>query len=124
MAAMFKLGVPVLPAQDLEVSLAWYRDKLGLVETFRDASPPRYLGLRRDDVHVHLTGVPDGLAKTVAHQTMCRFHVDDVEAYYKEVQERGAAIHPNGPLHDTPWNTREFAVIDPAGVCITFFGVT
>jgi hypothetical protein len=30
-------------------------------------------------------------------------------------------IHPNGQLQTQPWGMKEFAIIDVAGVCITFF---
>jgi hypothetical protein len=29
-------------------------------------------------------------------------------------------VHPNGPLQTKPWGTKEFAAIDPNGVCVTF----
>jgi uncharacterized glyoxalase superfamily protein PhnB len=39
---------------------------------------------------------------------------------YDEYQKRGGKVHPNGPLKTQPWGTREFAAIDPNGVCVTF----
>ena len=30
-------------------------------------------------------------------------------------------IHPNGYLTTKPWGTQEFAILDPAGVCMTFY---
>jgi len=30
-------------------------------------------------------------------------------------------VHPNGPLADTPWGTREFTVLDPHRNCVAFF---
>jgi hypothetical protein len=29
-------------------------------------------------------------------------------------------VHPNGALQAKPWGTKEFAAIDPNGVCVTF----
>ncbi|MDJ0679472.1 MAG: hypothetical protein QNJ18_06365 [Xenococcaceae cyanobacterium MO_167.B52] len=29
-------------------------------------------------------------------------------------------IDPNGKLETKPWGMKEFAILDPAGVCITF----
>lgn len=114
-------SIPVLPAEDVAASLDYYVNKLGFTETFRDADKPRYAGLRRDSAWLHLSVCEEGLARTVASQTMCRFHVDDIEAYYTEVKSRGTTIHPNGDLQTKPWGTKEFGVIDPCGVCITFF---
>ena len=39
--------------------------------------------------------------------------VDDVDAVYAEVQERGAPI--DYTIYDTPWGFREFGVQDPDG---------
>lgn len=114
-------SIPVLPAIRVADSLDYYVNKLGFTETFRDADKPSYAGLRRDSAALHLTHCEGDLARTVGEQTMCRFQVDDVESYYAEVKGRGTVIHPNGPLQTKPWGTREFAVIDPCGVCITFF---
>ena len=121
MAANLLRGVPVLPAGDVDVALAFYTDKLGFAEAFRDATPARYAGIKRDSVEIHLAAMPEGMAKTIADQTMCRIAVADVAALYEEYKAKDL-IHPNGPLHETPWGTSEFAVIDADGVCLTFFG--
>ena len=120
MAAKIEKGIPVLPASSVEESISFYRDKLGFAETFRDATPPTYAGMARDGAAFHLAAVPTELARTIGEQTMCRFQVADIDALYEEYK-RHDVIHPNGPLQDKPWGTREFGVIDPAGVCLTFF---
>jgi len=40
--------------------------------------------------------------------------------FYLEYQRRGGQVHANGKLQVKPWGTREFAAIDPNGVCVTF----
>jgi uncharacterized glyoxalase superfamily protein PhnB len=60
------------------------------------------------------------LARTVGDQTMVRFAVKDIEAMYAEYQKRGGKVHPNGQLQTKPWGVKEFAAIDPNGVCVTF----
>jgi uncharacterized glyoxalase superfamily protein PhnB len=50
-----------------------------------------------------------------------RFVVDDVDALYAELKKHKNVIHPNGALETKPWGTREFGVLDPTGVCITFY---
>ena len=52
---------------------------------------------------------------------MVRFAVEGVDALYAEYRERGGAVHPNGGLQTKPWGTKEFAAIDPNGVCVTFY---
>ncbi|MCB9895242.1 MAG: VOC family protein [Planctomycetes bacterium] len=116
MAALLK-GIPVLPAGDLNQTLSFYKEKLGFSQTFQMDG---YAGLKRDNVELHFTAVPADVAKVVAEQTMCRFNVKDVDGLYNEYQKHDGVIHPNGAIADKPWGSREFAVLDPSGVCLTF----
>jgi predicted enzyme related to lactoylglutathione lyase len=119
----FRVAVPVLPAIDVSESLKWWTEVCGFTESFRDATPPSYAGIRRGGALLHLAGMTDrALAKTVADQTMVRLGVASIDAYLLEFQNRGGALHPNsqGGVTSTPWGSREFGVIDPAGVCVTF----
>ncbi len=114
-------AIPVIPAADVEASLAWWTAICGFTETFRDRTPPTYAGLRRDGTDIHLSAVTGSTAaRTVGDQTMLRFSVDDIEALYADYQQRGGTIHPNGKLGRKPWGTYEFSAIDPNGVCVTF----
>jgi uncharacterized glyoxalase superfamily protein PhnB len=51
---------------------------------------------------------------------MVRLAVTGIEDLYAEYRSRGGKVHPNGPLQRKPWGTKEFAAIDPNGVCVTF----
>jgi len=118
---VFQGGIPVLPAADVAESLKWWTEICGFVETFRDATPPNYAGIARGETRVHIAAVSGKeLARTVGDQTMVRFLVNGVEEFYLEYQRRGGEVHPNGKLQAKPWGTREFAAIDPNGVCVTF----
>jgi uncharacterized glyoxalase superfamily protein PhnB len=93
----------------------------GFKETFRDATPPIYAGIRRGEAYLHIAGMDDkGLARIVGDQTMVRLAVKGIEAMYADYQQAGGQVHPNAPLQTKPWGTREFTVIDPNGVCVTF----
>lgn len=48
-----------------------------------------------------------------------RFLVDDPDGLQAEYAAKGVEIH--GPLRDTPWGTREFALYDPDGNALTFY---
>ena len=123
MSASVKSAVPILPAASTADSLEWWTRICGFAEMFRDGTPPTYAGIAREGVHLHLSGMSDaGLARTVGEQTMVRIVIENVEAMHAEFQERGGAVHPNGPLQAKPWGTTEFAAIDPNGVCVTFQG--
>ena len=121
MEPTFLGAIPVLPSADVTASLRWWIECCGFAETFRDATPPRYAGLRRGEAVLHLSGFDDlPLARRIGAQTLVRFAVRDVAALYAEYQRRGGTVHPNGPLQTKPWGTKEFAAIDPTGVCVTF----
>ena len=70
---------------------------------------------------MHIATISDReLARTIGEQTMVRLSVSGIEGLYTEFQERGGKVHPNGALQRKPWGTKEFAAIDPNGVCVTF----
>jgi uncharacterized glyoxalase superfamily protein PhnB len=121
MDPIIKGAIPVLPAANTAESLSWWVDICGFKETFRDATPPNYAGINRGDAHLHISAMTDKtLARIVGDQTMVRIAVQGIDAMYAEYQKRGGAVHPNGSLQTKPWGTKEFAAIDPNGVCVTF----
>ena len=61
------------------------------------ASDDGFALVRRDDATIEVTGV---------------------DALYEQLREHA---HPNAHVHDTEWDTREFAVLDPDGNLVTFW---
>jgi uncharacterized glyoxalase superfamily protein PhnB len=121
MQPIFKKSIPVIPSADCSTSLHWWTTICGFEETFRDGTPPNYAGLRRGEASLHLSTVSDPtIARQLGDQTMVRFAVNNIAAFYAEYQQRGGQVHPNGKLQTKPWGTTEFAAIDPNGVCVTF----
>jgi hypothetical protein len=59
MDPIIKAAIPVLPAADTTASLNWWTQVCGFTETFRDATPPTYAGIHRDEAHLHLAGMDD-----------------------------------------------------------------
>ena len=116
-----KKAIPVLPAAATAESLKWWTEVCGFKETFRDATPPNYAGINRGEAYLHVSQVSGTeMARKVGDQTMVRIVVQGIEAFYAEYQRRGGIVHPNGALQAKPWGTKEFAAIDPNGVCVTF----
>lgn len=116
-----KKAIPVLPASDVTESLQWWTEVCGFAETFRDATPPNYAGISRGEAYLHISSVSDKeLAREVGDQTMVRIVVQGIEDFYAEYQKHRGKVHPNGALQAKPWGTKEFAAIDPNGVCVTF----
>ncbi len=113
---------PMLPAgKDLQTAATFYEQKLGFEVTYQDNG---MVILQRSGVEIMLLNNDD---PHTAAQTSLRIQLSDVTALYDEYQLQGIApFHQNegaglGTIQTTPWGTREFAVRDLAGVCITFY---
>ena len=109
---------PLIPAgSDVDATLTFYTQKLGFTTINTVGDPPEMAIIQRDAVQIFLCRNDD---RYVAEQTSFRIHVHHIEPLYAEYQAQGV-IHPNGYLTTKPWGTQEFAILDPAGVCITFY---
>ena len=113
---------PVLLVSDVERAVAYWRDRLGF-ECDVYGAPPDFVVAARDDATV-LMALCDDPAKIVPNWRIvdkvwnAYIRVDDVDALYAEVQERGAGI--DYTLYDAPNGFREFGVQDPDGHDIAF----
>lgn len=115
MSSRLRSAVPIIPAREIEAAAAWYRDRLG----FEGVHTEREYGIiARDDVQIHFWG-PSGIAPKES-MTMNRIEADDIGELHDHCRSVGI-VHPNAPLEDKPWGTREFAVIDGDGNLLTFF---
>jgi len=108
-------AVPIVPAQDVALSSAWYHDMLGFevhhVET-------GYGIVGRDDVYIHLWGPSD--IKPEKSMTTTRLGVVGIEQWYQHCVSLDI-VHPNAPLKLQPWGATEFATLDLDGNLVTFF---
>lgn len=124
-------STPVLPVREMARGVAFYRDVLGFEVLHEDAN---YAVLRRDASGIHLWRASDeswrgnaerepivsGAESFLAGTSGCRVEVEGVEDLHEHCRLRGC-VHPNGPLQDRPWGSREFAVLDPDGNVLTFY---
>jgi predicted enzyme related to lactoylglutathione lyase len=113
---------PVLLVSNIERSVAFWRDELGF-ECEIYGQPPDFATARRDDATVLLALCADPAAivpnwKLVDKTWNVYIRVDDADAVYAEVQERGAAI--DYTIYNAPHGFREFGVQDPDGHDIAF----
>jgi predicted enzyme related to lactoylglutathione lyase len=112
----------VLLVADVDRSVAYYRDRLGFeCETYGD--PPDFVTANRDGqtILLALCSEPDRIVpnwKIVDKTWNVYIRVDDADAMYAEVQERGAEI--DYTTYEAPHGFREFGVQDPDGHDIAF----
>jgi uncharacterized glyoxalase superfamily protein PhnB len=108
--AQFIQGAPVLHVRDVEATARFYCDVLGFTWDYGDSS---YAVVWRENSAIHL--VKDQKNPSGVHLFQW---VRDVDAYYREVLERGAdiAMAPE----DQPYGVREMGLRDINGVGIVF----
>lgn len=113
--SLFKSAIPVLVSLDIHKTVEFYCSVLGFSVIYEE--PGVYGIVQRDDVQIHFWASSD---KYLAENTGCRISVQSIDALYAEYQPK-QVIHPNAPLQEKPWGTREFAILDQDGNLITFF---
>jgi predicted enzyme related to lactoylglutathione lyase len=113
---------PVLLVADIERSIEYYRDRLGFeCEAYGD--PTDFASARRDQATILLALCrdPERIVpnwRIVDNIWNVYIRVEDADAVYAEVQERGAGI--DYTIYDAPHGFREFGVQDPDGHDIAF----
>ena len=122
---------PVLMAHDVTESLNFYA-RLGFTTSFvDDVASPRYAGVRRDGVEIHLQWADETQWAHDGDRPAYRFEVAHVDALYAEFVAAGAIgararVHaetesPWASPGDTAWGTREFHLRDPGGNVLQFY---
>ena len=114
---MPEFAVPILPAKDLDTTLAFY-ERLGFENAGTPPSEWSYLIIRRGGVQLHFYGEPDVDPRTTAFS--CYVFTDDADALYEEWNAIGVpADSATGSRLQAPVQTdygmREFALVDPSG---------
>ena len=118
---------PVLMAKDVAASVQFY-SALGFTLSFVDRpGDPRYAGVVRDGVELHLQWADPGQWAYPTDRPAYRFVVSDIDAIYREFAGSGSinpATSDGSPWAvpaDTPWGTREFHLRDPGQNSLQFY---
>ena len=105
---------PVLLSRDIPATVRFYTSTLAFTCRYQEEG---LAILQRDSIELHFTACPD---QHLIDWSSCRVGVTGIDELYAEYDRRGI-LHPNSKLHDTHSGTREFGIIDPHGVLITFY---
>ena len=109
---------PLIPGgEDLEKTVVFYEQKLGFKRIHTEGNPIYMAIVQRDNVQIFLLKKED---RQVAEETSLRISVNQIEQLYEELKVEEDIIHPEGKLETKPWGVKEFVVIEPMGVCLTF----
>jgi len=109
-------NLTVLAVLDIEVSRAFYIDKLGFEEYLRTGG---WSFLRRGSLFLRVGHCPgiEPISQFVDHSLIVQAVVDDAKALYEEFRSNGVdASEPE----DKPWGQREFGVVTPDGHRLMF----
>lgn len=119
-APILKKVCPFIPAGErVLVAIAFYEQKLGFKKQWQDSDEPELALVVRDDIEIFLQKNSDA---SIAEWTLLRIEVRGIEALYQEYVSRDRTIiHPDGALEHKAWGSQDFSVLDPNGVCITFY---
>ena len=116
---MITSAIPVIAVSDSVRAEDYYCRVLGFQRMFAypaGAIPtdPRYLGIARDGVWLHL----QSYKSERAGMTDAFLWVTDVDRLHEEVAARGALVQL--PPTDQTWGTRETGIRDPDGNVLVF----
>lgn len=108
-----------VPAKDFELSKSFYQD-LGFTLCWsNDGLAYLHYGPHGDHGKVGIL-LQRFYVKEFAENLQMHLIVKDVDAWWAHIQERGLlekyGLHAEPP-DDRPWKMRDFAIIDPSGVC-------
>lgn len=119
---------PVLIAKDVNDFIRFYQ-KMGFNVIFQDdPKEPKYAGLKRDQVTLHLQWGDPTQWQHQGDRPAYRFYVTEVDELYAEFMAAGGILLPTGSgpwvnPGDTPWGTREYHLRDPGGNVLQFYRV-
>jgi uncharacterized glyoxalase superfamily protein PhnB len=110
---VFEKSIPILYSADLKRSLEYYTTVLGFEDKWQWRSPPPFGGVVKNGVEIFFC------EKNMGHPgTWLCIVVDNVDAYYESIKDKGATIVT--PPVDRDWLMREMIVADPDGHVIRF----
>ncbi|MBC8757674.1 VOC family protein [Kordia sp. YSTF-M3] len=112
---------PVLAVKDVLASIGFYVHNLGFTLAFADdAKDPKYAGIRRGNVEIHLQWHDASEWEHTVDRPMLRFLVSNTADLFEEYKNKGM-FHAQTSLKETAWGTKEFAFYDLDKNGLTFY---
>lgn len=109
----FEKSNPILYSTDVKRSLKFYTEVLGFEDSWEWGNPTDFGGVVKDCVEIFFCLNDQGHPGT-----WIALIVDDVDAYYNQIKDKGVKIHVT-PV-DREWNMREMLIEDPDGHMLRF----
>jgi len=110
----FVSATPVLASLDIERSVEFFCSSLGFSKLHVQQGV--YGVITRGSVSIHFWACAD---RHIAENTSCRVRVEGIHTLFLACTALNI-VHPNAPLEEKPWGSREFAILDPDGNLVTF----
>ena len=118
---MIRQIVPVFFTTDIPATLAYFQEKLGFECLGTWLDPPVYAIVERDGhaIHFRCAAPPTPNPGKYENEFLDAYlFVEDADALHAEYAAKGVDIVRG--LADTPWNCREFVVMDCDGRLLCF----
>jgi hypothetical protein len=100
--------IPVLPSENIERDIAWYKDQVGFETHFSDSM---YAVLYRDNIVIHLQWHAATVDDPLLGGSVTRIMVKDIRPAIEEFVTRGTVTKEKLRMN-TPWGTHEFGFFD------------
>lgn len=116
MDTKYLLSTPILIVSNPEVARDFYVEKLGFEISFEWGEPLTYLGIKRNDVEIHLNSAAN--APHEAGKGTISILTDEVDALYANCKRNG--VETTIAPADREYGLRDFGVKDIDGNIINF----
>ncbi|MDY7078363.1 MAG: VOC family protein [Chloroflexota bacterium] len=113
----------IFRAKEYEASVSFYRDglELPIVGSWDRGPAERGALFQAASGIIEVLALAPGEEYTPLQGGELAYEVDDVDEWYRRVQEKGLSIRKE--LTDRPWGHRTFSVTDPDGIKVILYSI-
>lgn len=107
---------PVFTVNDINTTIAWYKEKLGFETQFTWEDLVTYAIVRRDEITLHFA-LHEDLELSLKPHTSLYIFSHDVDELFNEYKEKGVT---KGKIFIADYGMRDFDITDLNGYRMTF----